>query len=762
MKLRFLFLKYFHINNTKFNYDLEFKNNSKINFWKQNTPLIEYCETIGITIPHYCYHKNLSISGNCRMCLVELKNSPKPIVSCAMNAKSCLANGDIYTNSTLVKKARENVLEFLLLNHPLDCPICDQGGECDLQDQSLFFGLTKKRFFNFKRIVLNKNLGPIVKTVMTRCIHCTRCVRFATEIAGTDDIGMFGRGLQSEIGTYVNKMFKSELSGNVIDLCPVGALTSKPYPFVNRNWELKNLKSFDFSDGLGTPIQLFIKNNQIVKILPGFEQKIWKTNWITDKTRFAFDGMFSPTRIISNFLQTKKKSFDNLSWQKILKEFFYILYFKTHLSQHYYKPKQITICLGENTSIEVLNLLKALTQKYSFFKLRKSSVHNVNNDLEQNYLLNSSLNDSKIKNSNICLLIGLNPRYEGSKLNLKLRTRHLKGNFKVFTLSSLMDLTFLNTNISSNIKILQSIAEGNSVHCQNFVNASSPLIVTNNEMFQRADSRGLATVLKTLTVNAKIVSKSDTNCVNILSSTLNESGFLNLKNFKTITNKDIKKSCCIFFVNNSFSPNLKKLLNLKLLNFLQKDKATTKMLVTQTNNLDARLVSKIKKNLNLHTHLHFPNANFFETTGTYINTEGNFIKNTKAVASFGQIKTDWQITKKLLSYCSKLLFINDFLKPNKIGFSSSNNYYYKNFISFHYYAISNLNSSAFKLITNSSNQRLLKLFKFKSTQKKLHSSQIRFWLNDFYLDSKDFNHKNSSTMIQCSKLFRLNNTNFKF
>lgn len=212
------------------------------------------------------------------MCLIELKNSPKPVVSCAMNAKSCLANGDIYTNSSLVKKARENILEFLLLNHPLDCPICDQGGECDLQDQSLFFGLTKKRFYNFKRIVINKNIGPIVKTVMTRCIHCTRCVRFAAEVAGVENIGMFGRGLQSEIGTYVEKIFQSELSGNVIDLCPVGALTSKPYPFISRNWELKNVTFIDFSDGFGTPIQVFIKNNQIIKILPSYDETTYKTN----------------------------------------------------------------------------------------------------------------------------------------------------------------------------------------------------------------------------------------------------------------------------------------------------------------------------------------------------------------------------------------------------------------------------------------------------------------------------------------------------
>merc|ERR1712207_56099 len=197
--------------------------------------LITYLINNGISIPHYCYHNNLSIAGNCRVCLVELQNSPKPVVSCAINAKSCLLNNQIYYDSILLKKARENILEFLLLNHPVDCPICDQGGECDLQDQSLFFGITKKRFYSFKRVVLDKNIGPIIKTVMTRCIRCTRCVRFASEIAGVEDIGMFGRGLQSEIGTYVEKIFQSELSGNVIDLCPVGALTSKPYPFLNRS-----------------------------------------------------------------------------------------------------------------------------------------------------------------------------------------------------------------------------------------------------------------------------------------------------------------------------------------------------------------------------------------------------------------------------------------------------------------------------------------------------------------------------------------------
>ena len=191
--------------------------------------LLTYLISNGISIPHYCYHNDLSIAGNCRVCLIELKNAPKPIVSCAINAKSCLLNNQIYHDSVLLKKARENILEFLLLNHPMDCPICDQGGECDLQDQSLFFGFSKKRFYKFKRIVSDKNLGPIVKTVMTRCIHCTRCIRFIDEIAGIEEFGVFGRGVQSEVGTYIDKVFLSELSGNIIDLCPVGSFTTKNY-----------------------------------------------------------------------------------------------------------------------------------------------------------------------------------------------------------------------------------------------------------------------------------------------------------------------------------------------------------------------------------------------------------------------------------------------------------------------------------------------------------------------------------------------------
>jgi len=679
-----------------------------------------------------------------------------------MNAKSCLANGTIYTNSSLVKKARENVLEFLLLNHPLDCPICDQGGECDLQDQSLFFGLTKKRFYSFKRIVLNKNIGPIVKTVMTRCIHCTRCVRFAAEVAGVEDIGMFGRGLQSEIGTYVEKIFHSELSGNVIDLCPVGALTSKPYPFINRSWELKNVNSIDFSDGFGTPIQVFIKNNLIIKVLPGYEKTSSKTNWISDKTRFSFDGMFSPERILQNFLGSKK-SYVPLSWQELFKEFFFTLYFQNHLLKHCYQPSQITLCLGKETSVEVLSVLKILSCKHPFFKLRQAEPQHINIDVGQNYLLNSNLSASKILTSDTCLLIGMNPRYDGSLLNLKLKSRYLKGNFKVINIGSLCNLTFSSTNISSNTKILKSLVEGNNLFCQEFVHALNPILISNTEVFKRKDSFGLTTMVQFLIKYVSSFSQCENNNqLNILNLSANSAGFSNICNLKVIKNKDFKDSTGIYFINESLSTsNIRKLLNLKLLNIFQDFTHNSRILITQNNHLNTKLIMSFKKCFNLNNHLHLPNTVLFEASGTYINTEGVINKTPKIITPTGQTKSDWQIIRKIFSYSKKMLFMTHFSNNNKISFNTNSIFHFRNYIGFHYYAISDLNILAFKLLKKFTTYDTI-LPKFKTKKKKLYSSQLRFWLNDFYIEGKNSNSNYSSTMVQCSKLSRLNNTNFKF
>ena len=250
--------------------------------------VMQACELAGAEIPRFCYHEKLSIAGNCRMCLVEMeKGPPKPVASCAMPAGDGMV---IKTDSEMVKKARKGVMEFLLINHPVDCPICDQGGECDLQDQALHYGFDKSRYEENKRAVKNKHMGPLVSTIMTRCIHCTRCVRFSTEVAGVDDLGLLGRGENAEITTYLEKTIDSELSGNVIDLCPVGALTSKPYSFKSRPWELTKTETFDVFDGIGSSIRVDTRGKQVLRVLPRINEDT-NEEWISDKTRFAIDGL---------------------------------------------------------------------------------------------------------------------------------------------------------------------------------------------------------------------------------------------------------------------------------------------------------------------------------------------------------------------------------------------------------------------------------------------------------------------------------------
>src|SRR6201981_763492 len=251
------------------------------------TTILQACQQAGIEIPHFCYHERLDIAGNCRMCLVEVEKSPKPVASCAMP----VADGNvIHTKSERAQKARKGVMEMLLINHPLDCPICDQGGECDLQDQAMAYGFDRGRFEENKRAVKDKDFGPLVATSMTRCIHCTRCIRFLTEIAGVEELGATGRGEDMEIATYVERALGSELSANIVDLCPVGALTSKPYAFVARPWELVKTESMDVLDAVGSNIRIDSRGSQVMRVLPRLNEAVHE-EWISDKTRFACDGL---------------------------------------------------------------------------------------------------------------------------------------------------------------------------------------------------------------------------------------------------------------------------------------------------------------------------------------------------------------------------------------------------------------------------------------------------------------------------------------
>ena len=506
-----------------------FINNIKINNVEKNRNIIDYIENLDIKIPHYCYYPKLSVSGNCRMCLVELKNSPKPLVSCAMIITNKM---EIYTDSPLVKKSRENVLEFLLLNHPLDCPICDQGGECDLQDQSMVFGINKKRFYNYKRSVTNKNLGPIVKTVMTRCIHCTRCVRFAKEIAGVEDLGMFGRGYKSEIGTYVSKMFDSELSGNIIDICPVGALTVKPYSFVDRNWELTSIISTDFSDSFGLNINVLLKtNSSIAKIQPYYNKQYLFNNWISNKTRFSFDGMFSPEKLTTiGFSSLKLKP---NSWGKVFKEIINILFFHNHLNNYYFSTNKLTFLVGESLDLESLTVLYLLKKKYSFINICKLNKYCINCDLENNFLTNFTDKEIFFNKSNFCILIGVNPRFDSPSLNIKLKQRVLQGNFKIYTINSVLDLTYKYKNLGNSVKVLKSICEGNHYICQELINSKNPLILYNPELIKKDSFNVYLNHL----YNSVSIKKQNWLSLNCINKTLTESNINYINSFTLFKKK---------------------------------------------------------------------------------------------------------------------------------------------------------------------------------------------------------------------------------
>ena len=753
-------MKYFYINNLKFNYNLEFTTSSKQEQWKIYSPMIEYCETIGIDIPHYCYHKTLTISGNCRMCLIELKNSPKPVVSCALSAKACLNSGEIYTNSPLVKKARENILEFLLLNHPLDCPICDQGGECDLQDQSFFFGLSKKRFYNFKRYVTDKNIGPIVKTVMTRCIHCTRCVRFAKEIAGVEDLGVFGRGINSEIGTYVSKVFNSELSGNVIDLCPVGALTSKPYPFIGRSWELKNATTIDFSNGFGSNIEVFLKNNTIIKILPGHDPSIPSFNWISDKTRFAFDGMFSTSRLLRNYIVSDKLTILPITWRKLFTQICNILYFQDHLNKHFLKKNMLVICFGSTISLEILNLLLVFSKKYAFIQLKKVERVQLSNDFEYNVVNNLKDNFlTKINFSNLYVLLGINPRFEALPLQLKLRQRFLKGNFQIVSVGSFLDLTFPIEYVGYKVNVLRTIVEGNNVFCQDLLNSKIPVIIASSELMKRKDSKELNHLLHLLNLKLQSFHEVD-NTIYSINTYINESGVNYLNNFDIVSEKDYKKTFAFYCINTSFTnPSLKKLINFKLLNLINENTKIPKYVLEQNGGFSSDLHNAGKRALNIYNFINIPNKVFFETSGTYLTTQGFFKKMIKILVSENQSKDNWQILRKVFSYTASVSYLSNSQFNHNINFNCKTITNFRDFTRFHFYATRNLIKPGIES-TKVANFFIESSINYKIKRKKIFNTKLRFWLDDFYIGGSDHYSHYSAVMIQCSKITRLKSTNF--
>ena len=390
-----------------------------------HSTILQACKTSGLNIPHFCYHENLSVAGNCRICLVEVYKSPKPVVSCAIPVSNGIV---IYTETPLVRKARESVLEFLLLNHPLDCPICDQGSECDLQDETIIYASDRSRFFMFKQTIEDKACGPIIKTIITRCIHCTRCVRFCSEVAGTTVIGNFGRGEESEIGTYINSFIKTELAGNLVDVCPVGALTSKPYSFKARQWDLQQKNSIDFFDTILSDIIVCTSASnshyenklnfeaKILRILPS-TNSIYTENWISDRTRYSFDslGVRYTTPNISNF----------------------------HKNQN---NNRYSIKFNSHTNLEILSFILTFYKQYGIQDITNFShtnfISKLNTDLPFFYNLNQKVNNFRSQKISIVLIIGINLRYEASLLNTRLRRKQMQTNLGLTTIASFNVLNY--------------------------------------------------------------------------------------------------------------------------------------------------------------------------------------------------------------------------------------------------------------------------------------------------------------------------------
>jgi NADH-quinone oxidoreductase subunit G len=444
--------------------------------------LLQAAEAGGAEVPRFCFHERLSIAGNCRMCLVEVKGGPpKPQASCAMGVRDLRPgpNGEppeMFTNSPMVKKAREGVMEFLLINHPLDCPICDQGGECDLQDQAMAFGVDSSRYRENKRAVEDKYIGPLVKTIMNRCIHCTRCVRFTTEVAGISELGLIGRGEDAEITTYLEQTMTSELQGNVIDLCPVGALTSKPYAFQARPWELSKTESIDVMDAVGSAIRVDARGREVMRILPRINEQV-NEEWISDKTRFIWDGL--RTQRLDRPYVRKNGKLMPASWGEAFAAV------KEAVSKT--SGDRIGAIAGDLAAVEEMYALKLLVQ----------SLGSANIDCRQDgaaldpalgrasYLFNPTIDG--IEQADALLIVGANPRFEASVLNARIRKRWRQGNFPVGVIGDVGDLRYDYQPLGGGGDTLSKLAAGDIAFLETLKNAKRPMIIVGQGALARAD-----------------------------------------------------------------------------------------------------------------------------------------------------------------------------------------------------------------------------------------------------------------------------------
>ena len=435
--------------------------------------VLQACEAAGKEIPRFCYHERLSVAGNCRMCLVEVEKAPKPVASCAYP----VADGmKVFTDSAMVRNARRNVMEFLLINHPLDCPICDQGGECDLQDQAVAFGRDGSRYREEKRAVKDKYLGPLVKTIMTRCIQCTRCVRFATEVAGVPELGATGRGENMQIGTYVEKALTTELSGNLIDICPVGALTSRPYAFVSRPWELRKTDSIDVLDAVGAAIRVDTRGPEVLRIIPRTNEDV-NEEWMADRGRFSFDGL-KRKRLDRPWIRREGK-LQPATWPEALE----------HIAGKLkgMPGSRIGAVAGDLVDVESVHALKALMNALGSQNLEcRQDGAKIDGSRRDHYLFNSGI--AGIDEADALLIIGSNPRKEAPVLNARIRKRWNSGAMPVATIGEAgLDLTYTAEHLGEGTAVLDALLDGSHAFAKVLGEAKKPMIILGRGAVARED-----------------------------------------------------------------------------------------------------------------------------------------------------------------------------------------------------------------------------------------------------------------------------------
>lgn len=434
--------------------------------------LLQACEEAGAEVPRFCFHERLSVAGNCRMCLIEVKGGPpKPAASCAMGVRDLRPgpNGEVpevFTTTPMVKKAREGVMEFLLINHPLDCPICDQGGECDLQDQAMAFGIDSSRYQENKRAVEDKYIGPLVKTVMNRCIHCTRCVRFTTEVAGVAELGLIGRGEDAEITTYLEQAMTSELQGNVVDLCPVGALTSKPFSFTARPWELGKTESIDVMDAVGSAIRVDTRGREVMRIMPRVNEEI-NEEWISDKTRFIWDGL--KTQRLDRPYVKKDGRLQPASWGEAFQAI------KTAVAGT--SGDRIGAVAGDLASVEEMYALKELVSSLGSGNLdcRQDGAALDPSFGRSSYIFNPTIQG--IESADALLIIGSNPRFEASVLNARIRKRYRMANFPIGVIGEAGELRYEYEYLGAGTDTLAELVSGKGTFFATLEKAARPLII---------------------------------------------------------------------------------------------------------------------------------------------------------------------------------------------------------------------------------------------------------------------------------------------